>query len=65
MLMSEDISDKDLKINKLFLERIKKDQDKSERLKSPKFIEEIIQILNEKNRQVKYEIEDIEIEYRS
>lgn len=63
--MSDDITDKDLKINKLFIERIKKDQDKTDRLKSPKFIEEIIQILNEKNRQVKYEIENIDIEYRS
>lgn len=60
--MSESFFDKeDLKISKIFLEKIKKDQDKGERLSKPEFVEDLLELLTNKNNQVKYEVEDLEL----
>ncbi len=50
----------DLKISKLFLEKIKKDQDKVERLESPKFVDELKELLKQKNHSINYELEELD-----
>ena len=60
--MSESFFDnEDLKISKVFLEKIKKDQDKGERLSKPEFVEDLLELLTKKNNQVKYEVEELEL----
>ncbi len=60
--MSESFFDnEDMKISKVFLEKIKKDQDKGERLSKPEFVEDLLELLTKKNNQVKYEVEELEL----
>ncbi len=61
--MSESFfDDEDIRISKIFLEKIKKDQDKGERLSKPEFVEDLLELLTKKkNDLVKYEVEELEL----